>query len=462
MALFSSKKTIIWSLLAALGLCLLLLGMLPWKLMLAERIRAMLETQGVHDVGLELTDIGLKEAALSHVTIGADKLLTLERLDISYSPLDLWRGRFRELSLSGLTIQARQTPKTWVVTGLESWMDRPRETASKPFSLPVTAQEIDRIPFEGVSVKDSDLVVQGRDWDAALPFNIVWKKDDNSRLDVDSEGLRLKKADLEVRSGPVKLSAHLESAAWQGTWTVDDIMLSGAAVPVPSITGTGTLTAEADRLQAAGKFQSADSSYKAEFTVSYPFDPEQEAVLVVTAASLPWKEGKLSAKNVRIPLRGNRPLDINLQVENVSIDELLQSVTGKRVTATGVVSGTMPLTIGRDGSLTVHKGNLRARGPGRISMPPDALPGENEQVNLVRKILADLQYSSFSIQTSTDAHDKLAILLSLEGRNPKVYDGRAVKLTVNLTGDVLDFIRKNIIFLTDPEQILKQGADDQD
>ena len=75
----------------------------------------------------------------------------------------------------------------------------------------------------------------------------------------------------------------------------------------------------------------------------------------------------------------------------------------------------------------------------------------------LREILEDFGYTRLSIAMNSDKKNNLGILMSIEGSNPAVYNGRAVKLNVNLTGDVLDFIRQNIMLLTNPESILEHG-----
>ncbi len=139
----------------------------------------------------------------------------------------------------------------------------------------------------------------------------------------------------------------------------------------------------------------------------------------------------------------------------------MQSLTGGRVTATGKVTGDLPLMIGRDGNIKVLPGTLKSEGPGMISMSADTIPGDNEQVGIVRQILQDLQYSGLSVALKNDESGRTTILLSFEGNNPSVYEGRPVKLNVNLTGDVLEFIQQNILLLGNPEQFLEQGIDEK-
>ena len=90
-------------------------------------------------------------------------------------------------------------------------------------------------------------------------------------------------------------------------------------------------------------------------------------------------------------------------------------------------------------------------------MVPGAIPGDNQQIALVREILKDLHYSLLSVAVDSGKDHKLSVMLALEGNNLSVYNGRPVKLKVHLSGDVLNFIQQNLTAFTDPKQLLKQG-----
>jgi len=137
---------------------------------------------------------------------------------------------------------------------------------------------------------------------------------------------------------------------------------------------------------------------------------------------------------------------------------LMQTLTGSRVSATGTMSGNIPVIIRPDGSYTLGKGQLKADSNGSMSMPSEIIPGDTEQMDLVREILGNLHYSVLSASVYTSGKQGVVVRLALEGNNPDVYGGRAVKLNVNLTGDILDFIQQNAMLLTKPEQLLKQGT----
>src|SRR5690606_3343690 len=125
-----------------------------------------------------------------------------------------------------------------------------------------------------------------------------------------------------------------------------------------------------------GTAQSKDGKTVIDFTAVQNLADAAQNKVTVTRAAIPWKGGTLSARNVNVPLTGDKPISFNLQVADLSIDELLRAMTGERVSATGTVGGSLPLTISRKGVITPGNGTLKANSTGAISMPPGLIPGD--------------------------------------------------------------------------------------
>jgi hypothetical protein len=51
--------------------------------------------------------------------------------------------------------------------------------------------------------------------------------------------------------------------------------------------------------------------------------------------------------------------------------------------------------------------------------------------------MKDFRYSLLTLETESDKDNHLTVLMTVEGNNPKVSEGRAVKGNVRLHGDVL-------------------------
>ena len=272
-----------------------------------------------------------------------------------------------------------------------------------------------------------------------------------NEISANAKELQFNKGDLKAHAS--KATGHAKNG--EGNWNLEDAQLQAGSVALPAITGSGKLKSASGTFLLSGGLKSKDNTYRADFSLDYPSAHTDDALLKLIYVSMPWKGGTLTTKDVAVPLSGRQPIRLTLQIRMVSTDALLQAMTGQHVSATGTVSGSLPLVIDRDGTVSLGAGILQADGAGNISMPADAIPANNEQVSMVRDILKNFHYKTLSINVNSDKNG-VSLLVALEGNNPDMYNGRPVKLNVHLAGDVLGYIRQNVLFLTSPETLLKQ------
>lgn len=424
----------------------------PWKNILQERITAFLYTRGIQNVSFTLDDVGLHEATITNIKIGAENPLLLSSIDVQYSPKELLDGNFRDIALTGLDININQTEEGWKIAGLEGL----QKSSSQPGKTQTLTDIVNLLPFSKITVTDSHLRINGNSIKAALPFNLTLTKTPAVTLDMTVNASSLTAANSDISLGVITIKAAPDGAGkWAGTWNLASANF-GEMLPNPLMMGSGTLEYDGALAAINGAMNSPDKTQDVTFKTNFDIKDSTKNTLTVLSASMPFKEGKVSAKNVVVPFDRKKNITINLSVQKVSLDALLQTLTGKRVSATGTVSGSLPVILRPGGSYTLGKGTLKADSQGLIQMPGDAIPGDNEQVQLVRQILENLHYSVFSAGVDTTGDKKMVVRLSLEGNNPDVYNGRLVKLNVNLTGDILDFIQQNAMLFTNPEQLLRQ------
>jgi hypothetical protein len=426
----------------------------PWKISAARQLKSLLEAQGFQNVRLTVSAFGWHSAALKDITIGQNNPLTLQDVKIAWSPVAVKNGVLDDLTVKGVSVHIKQEADSWSVDGYKS------PTASQtPFTLPLGREALQSVPADHIKIEDGQLTIAAKSWQAEAPVQFDLQKAPVPALMLTTEGFRLTRSGLDV-AGNAHIDASLkeEGKAWEGHWRITDLKTKSGDNSFPPLAGTGTLKAEADKLSLTGALKSADNLTQFSFASTTYFASGGRSELNIIAASMPWQNGQIAIKNAVIPLGGNVPIHLTLLVHHASVDQLMQAVTGKHVTATGAVSGSIPLIIAAGGAVTVAQGTLTADGPGTIVMPPDAIPGDNPQVETVREILKDFHYSGLSITAANDADGKkMSLLVTLEGNNPGAYSGRPVKLNVHLGGDVLDFIRQNVMFLTDPKSLLQQG-----
>jgi hypothetical protein len=428
--------------------------LIPWKMEIARRLEHILEAKGFQNMNLTLSKLGPGSATIRDVTVG-DGNLALKNLVIHYSPLELWKGNLRGLEISDLSLEIRREEGAWAVSGFKGRRDEPGPV--RPLTIPAGMS----IPFDLLSIKNSQVNIAADTWTMSVPAQLEWQKIPAPEISAESKSARFDRAGMSAVAAALHMQARSGPEGWDGKWDVRGLQIKADSFPLPEMAGEGTIRAGAEKIELEGRFKSGDGAYQAAFHLDYPLSADAKPVLILTHAAMPWKGGTIETRNVAIPVGGaaksRPPVRIVLQARGVSVDELMQALTGKRVTATGAVSGTLPLTLERDGSVSLGEGDLQATGPGIITMPPDLIPGDNEQVVLTRQILRNFHYRELSVAVDHGAGRDVSLILALEGNNPDVYDGRPVKLNVRLTGDVLDFIQQNAMFIKDPKAMLKQG-----
>lgn len=169
-----------------------------------------------------------------------------------------------------------------------------------------------------------------------------------------------------------------------------------------------------------------------------------------------WQGGEISSENIAWDFLHPVATDARLLIRRVPLNALLSLLVAGKASGQGMVSGEMPLTIYPDGSVEFKTARLDAGKSGRILVAPDAIPGEGEQVGMVRDILKNFHYTQLSIGLDSGKDKKLSMLLQLSGNNPDVYNGREVKLNVHLTGDLVPLVTQTILPSADPGEWLKQ------
>jgi hypothetical protein len=329
------------------------------------------------------------------------------------------------------------------------WIEREIKTALAARGMEEITFSIDTLGLRGITFKDIHF--------GETPLTLDRLTIDYSILELLKKQVRELKVDrLQMKQGKVNIALenvllkfeNAEKGSWQGKWTAEKLEIENSPLPMPFMAGEGTFLLKDKDSNLKGEFKSEDGSHR----VAFAANPKQ---VTVTSAALPWKGGRLATHNAVFSI-GEKSGRLNLELNHVSLDTLLKLATNDKAKATGAMSGTIPVYIEPGGILRFGSGTLKADDGGTITMDPEAIPGNNKQVALVRDVMADFRYHQLSAAVQSGQNDKLSILLQLSGNNPNVYNGREVKLNVNLTGDVLSLLQQSIMPITNPSQLLRQ------
>jgi hypothetical protein len=379
-------------------------------------------------------------------------------LTLAYDPRAVTQGQINDVEISGLSLRAAQANEGWQVEGMDDLLRS--KSAATPAAIPVTLAELKPLPLRSINIRDAAITLAGHRLQAQLPLAGKLQQGSDATIHLVSKNASFTTGETTVAIGAITLDLALDDAKqqWQGAWKIEDIATTSETLGLPRLNAAGTLTVTKDTIQAMGTIAGDDQSYSAAFTVNYALNAPATSLVTVTSARMPLSGGMVSTREVKLPLNGTKPIALTLQVNNVAIDSTLQAMTGSKATATGTVSGAIPVTIARDGAIRVGKSALTTDAPGTIALAPDAIPGDNPQVALVRDVLKNLHYTVLALGLDMAPDGKMMATLAVEGRNPDVEKGRPIKLQVHLSGDLLSLITQNLKLMTDPKTFIQQNA----
>ncbi|MBY0428552.1 MAG: YdbH domain-containing protein [Alphaproteobacteria bacterium] len=432
---------------------------IPWNILVQEKIKTLLAENGFVDSSLNLSHIGLRHIQIDALRLAKDAPALFDKLILHFSPIDLVSGHVRELNFTGLNLDLQQSQTGWAINGAALKSNKPAQPPAT-LAIPVSDAELANFPLDSVELKDSSIHVGSDAWKLEAPILIQFTKlpDNIIEATLPTISMVASGATLNAENLHAKLILDKTAQQWKGNWETDSISIKGQDSLIPSLKGSGTLIVSADTIVIDGNFNSADKTAHVSFHVNYPLNAPEKAQCHLIAAALPWNKGVISIKNAVIPLSGKDEFKMTLNVEHVPVHSLMTMLTGKETLATGVVSGNIPLTIKPDGQIAVGQGKLQTEQPGVITLNPETIPGDNEQIALVRDVMKNLHYNLLSISIDGDANKKLSVVMAVEGNNPDVAQGRPVKLSVHLTGDLLNFIQQSLLSLLDPQMFLKHAT----
>lgn len=430
-----------------------LVALTPW---IERQLIRTLEAQGLEAVSLRVVGLGLRGVVLENVTAGIDAPFSLKQVHVRYSLRQLQQQRLGMVTLDGLRVVAYRGADGFTLRGMESLL----QTGDAAQSLPVSETAFARYALDGVQVKNGVLEVAERDVQVHLPLDMTLQLAPHASLVYTAPNARLGLDAYHLETGALKLEAALapEVKRWDGTWSIQHIALSGAPMALPPLIASGTVRMEAEELQVDGTVRSATNDIRGTFRFVYAPKTATPKLLHISNVRVPWSEGMIGVDAARISLGSNKPTQLTLVAERLSVAALLRMFAGERATGTGLVSGKIPLTIDRRGALQWRPGTLAALAPGQLSLAPEVIPGNQPQVELVRNVLKNLHYTTLTMAVEKAPDGKMRVRLVVEGKNPDLPSSRAVRLNVQLQGDVLNLIRQNVIAVQNPQQFLEKRS----
>ncbi len=322
---------------------------------------------------------------------------------------------------------------------------------------------VDGVGLRGITLKEihvGDPAYQMDHLAFAYSAKALLTGDESSPLTLRSDTLSLRAGDTPVTIAHVELVLTRQGSfkAWRGTWRAEGIKIEDETFALPPLQGKGDLQVDPATLNVTGEFTNDANTHMAVGALEYSLNGEAASALTIREAKMPWGGGVVALTKTQVPIGGKKPVTLTLNVRKVNVESLLQALGAQGATATGAVSGSIPLTLMPNGKVKVGTGGLNAAEPGIITLPPETIPGENAQVSLVREVMKNLHYTVLGLSLASDSDGNLLVKLGVEGKNPDVENGRPVKLNVQLSGDLLDLLLQNIQLMSDPQTFIEQSG----
>lgn len=180
--------------------------------------------------------------------------------------------------------------------------------------------------------------------------------------------------------------------------------------------------------------------------------------LILADATLTLAGGRVSTRSVAVPLSGGS-LVIPLTVSDLLLADLVSLTKLEGLSATGSLSGRVPLRIEDDGTVWVDKATLETTGPGLLRYkpprPPEVIAGGNQGVLLVLLTLDNFHYKALRVSLDGESSGDLTVGVHLSGHNPDVYGGYPFEVNLDLGGALGELVRENLRTYTIPDRIKK-------
>lgn len=233
------------------------------------------------------------------------------------------------------------------------------------------------------------------------------------------------------------------------SWSIGALTIDGLPQQLPELEGEGVYYMKDQVPTLTGDLHDAKYTHATTFTVT-------PKTVLLENTKMQWQGAKLTANEIVYWLQEKKPTLIPLKMQNLPLDTLLSMVASGKATGTGNVSGAADIIVYPDGRFAFSDGKFAAVAPGLIQISPSVLPGDQPQMEMARTALGNFHYNDLSISLDPAKDGAVTIRLTMGGNNPDAFDGKPVKLNVNLSGDVLELLQQIILPLADPSKYLEK------
>jgi hypothetical protein len=190
------------------------------------------------------------------------------------------------------------------------------------------------------------------------------------------------------------------------------------------------------------------------------FTLNEDGKVMFQPSTWQWAGGELKTAGASLNLYKPSLPDVTLSAKGLALEELLSSLLQKGISATGKLSGVLPIHFTKDHEAMIRKGSLVAEAGGVVRYTPTndspLQKGSSFQTDLLLSAMENFHYDVLTMNINSKTEHEVEVLLHVKGRNPQLYDGQTIELNINLNGNLLDIVQSGMNVYTLPERLQEQ------
>lgn len=140
---------------------------------------------------------------------------------------------------------------------------------------------------------------------------------------------------------------------------------------------------------------------------------------------------------------GNVENQMTVRVDNISLHAIMNEVGKGKVSASGQISGTLPVVV-KGVDVTVQNGLLRVKDGGRIkfqSPATEAAGKRNEMAGKAFEALKDFKYNELEARLNGPLDGAMSLRMAFDGQNKDVMGGQPYAFDIEFNGELANLAR---------------------
>lgn len=431
----------------------------------ARVLRHYLETAGVHNTTFKITRWSNTQLALEQIAT-AGGTLKINNATAAYTLASLRNGAIDTLTLDGAAVSIHRTQNGWSLGDLDG-LHAQSQTAGTP---PVLPTHLPLHAFHGrdITLKISQesqpeqnlhcdrFVIEATEKPGIFRLSISglsYTRDSSNSLPLNIEGTVTLKPDAIETSLAAADAKKIIQARILATY-----LPAGARATFRL--SLSPVTFKPGAVQPASFWPAlspmfADASGTVTATVSGEWDGTElrpKGIIGLDRVSLRAGDTQVRNATGKIEINGKEAL---ITVTSLDLQGVLALLVKEGLSASGSLKGSIPIRF-TDQGVTLGKGVMSAAGGTIVYTPqnPESHPfAGNAQSQLVLDALKHFNYKTLSMEVVNESPAAYRVTLFLAGRNPELYGGKPIELTVQLHGDFAEIIKSSLDAYHLPESL---------